>query len=103
MYLMVCTRPDLAYVASLVSRYMSKPGKAHCKAVEWVLKYLNGTKDKGLLFDKLGSITKGIIGYVDSDSAGDLDKRRSLIGYVFMIGGNLVSWKASLQLSHCLR
>ena len=29
--------------------------------------------------------------------AGDLDKRRSLTGYCFLIGGNLLSWKASLQ------
>ena len=29
MYVMVCTRPDIAYGVSLVSRYMSNPGKAH--------------------------------------------------------------------------
>jgi hypothetical protein len=33
---------------------------------------------------------------VDSDYAGDLYKR-SLIGYVFTIGGCAVRWKASLQ------
>nr|GEV80080.1 hypothetical protein [Tanacetum cinerariifolium] len=40
---------------------------------------------------------EGLVGYVDSDYAGDLDKRRSLTGYVFTIGGCAVSWKASLQ------
>ncbi|GJU78181.1 retrotransposon protein, putative, ty1-copia subclass [Tanacetum coccineum] len=40
---------------------------------------------------------EGLVGYVDSDYAGDLDKRRSLTGYVFTIGGCVVSWKASLQ------
>jgi hypothetical protein len=29
MYVMVCSRPDLSYVMSLVSRYMSNPGKEH--------------------------------------------------------------------------
>jgi len=29
MYAMVCTRPDLAYVVSMVSRYMHNPGKSH--------------------------------------------------------------------------
>lgn len=39
----------------------------------------------------------GVVGYVDSDFAGDRDKRRSLSGYVFTLYGNVVSWKASLQ------
>ena len=39
----------------------------------------------------------GVVGYVDSDYAGDLDKRRSLTGYVFTIGGCAISWKVSLQ------
>lgn len=29
MYVMVCTRPDMAYVLSIVSRYMSNPGITH--------------------------------------------------------------------------
>lgn len=29
MYLMVCTRPDLAYGVSVVSRYMANPWKEH--------------------------------------------------------------------------
>ncbi|KAF3657485.1 hypothetical protein FXO38_13667 [Capsicum annuum] len=39
----------------------------------------------------------GVIRYVDSDFAGDHDKKRSLIGYVFTISGCAVSWKATLQ------
>ena len=39
----------------------------------------------------------GVAGYVDSDYVGDLDKRRSLTGYVFTIGGCAISWKATLQ------
>jgi len=33
MYAMVCSRPDLSYAMSLVSRYMSNPGKEHWRAV----------------------------------------------------------------------
>jgi hypothetical protein len=33
MYAMVCSRPDLSYAMSLVSRYMANPGKEHWKAV----------------------------------------------------------------------
>ena len=39
-----------------------------------------------------------LFGFVDSDYAGDLGKRRSLTGSCFLIGGNLLSWNTSLQL-----
>lgn len=29
MYVMICMRPNLAYVVSMVSRYLIKPGKEH--------------------------------------------------------------------------
>ncbi|KAG8485343.1 hypothetical protein CXB51_021504 [Gossypium anomalum] len=44
-----------------------------------------------------GRTEDGVIGYVDADFAGDLDRRRSLTGYVFTIGGCAISWKATLQ------
>ena len=40
---------------------------------------------------------EGLAGYLDSDFAADLDKRRSLTGYVFTLGGCVVSWRATLQ------
>ncbi|KAG8498697.1 hypothetical protein CXB51_005124 [Gossypium anomalum] len=39
MYAMVCSRPDLSYAVSAVSRYMANPGKEHWKAVQWILRY----------------------------------------------------------------
>ncbi|KAG8482499.1 hypothetical protein CXB51_024054 [Gossypium anomalum] len=44
-----------------------------------------------------GKTKDGVIGYVDANFAGDLDRRRSLTGYVFTIGGCAISWKATLQ------
>ena len=35
--------------------------------------------------------------YCDAYFVADLDKRRSLTGYCFTLGGNLISWKSSLQ------
>ena len=94
MYAMVCTHPDISHVVSVVSRYMACPGKSHWNAVKWILRYLRGTSDACLEF---GRSSSSPIGYVDSDYVGDLDKRRSLTGYVFTLGGSAVSWKASLQ------
>ncbi len=94
MYAMVCSCPDLSYAVSAVSRYMANPSKEHWKAVQWILRYLRGTTDVCLQF---GRTRDGVIGYVDADFAGDLDRRRSLTGYVFTIGGCAISWKATLQ------
>jgi hypothetical protein len=46
---------------------------------------------------KFGRAGKRLIGYVDSDFAADLDKRRSLTAYVFTVGDYAVSWRATLQ------
>ena len=94
MYAMICSRPDLSYAMSLVSRYMANPGKEHWKAVQWIFRYLRGTSKACLKFVK---IDEGLVGYIDLDFATDLDKRRSLTGYVFTIGDCAVSWKATLQ------
>ncbi|GJT87483.1 retrotransposon protein, putative, ty1-copia subclass [Tanacetum coccineum] len=76
MYLMVCTRPDIAYVVSIVSRYLANPGLVY-------------GRDQGKHVD--------VDGFVDADYAKDPDKGRSITGYVFMVHGCVVSWKATLQ------
>ena len=47
---------------------------------------------------QIGNDGEKLRGYVDSDFAGDLDKQRSLTGYIFTLFGCIVSWKAQLQL-----
>ncbi|KAK4384556.1 Retrovirus-related Pol polyprotein from transposon TNT 1-94 [Sesamum angolense] len=43
MYLMVSTRPDIAYAVSCLSRYMSNAGLPHWEALKWLLRYLKGS------------------------------------------------------------
>ncbi|KAK4382288.1 Retrovirus-related Pol polyprotein from transposon TNT 1-94 [Sesamum angolense] len=75
MYLMVSTRPDIAYAVSCLSRYMSNAGLPHWEAL-WLLRYLNGSVSAGIKFSKH---TDGVslVGYVDSNYANDRDSRRS--------------------------
>ncbi|KAG8474438.1 hypothetical protein CXB51_034087 [Gossypium anomalum] len=94
LYAMVCSRPDLSYAVNVVSRYMANPSKEHWKAVQWILRYLRDTTDVCLQF---GRTRDGVIRYVDTDFAGNLDRRKSLTSYVFTIGGCAISWKATLQ------
>ena len=50
MYVMICTRPDIAYAVSLISRYMSNPGKAHWQALKWIIRYINGSLNRVLIY-----------------------------------------------------
>lgn len=59
--------------------------------MKWILWYLRGTIDVGLMFDKIGELDGCIVGFVDSDYAGDHDRRRSLTGYVFTLSSCVVS------------
>jgi hypothetical protein len=90
----VCSHPNLSHAISVVARYMSNPGKEHWKIVQWIFRYLHGSSSACLCFSKSGD---GLVGYVDLDYGGDLDKRRSLSCYVFTVGDCVVSWKARLQ------
>eukprot|EP00253_Pinus_taeda_P020067 PITA_20067 len=72
MYVMVCTRPDIAHAVGVLRRFMSKPRKEHWTTVKRVFRYLRGTSDY--------------------DWAGDLDQRRSTSGYMFNLFGGVVSW-----------
>ncbi|GJU72676.1 retrotransposon protein, putative, ty1-copia subclass [Tanacetum coccineum] len=97
MYLMVCTRPDIAYAVSVVSRYLANPGKNHWEAVKWILKYLRGTANVSLVYGTDRGNHVDVTGFVDSDYAKDPDKGRSITGYAFLVQRCVVSWKATLQ------
>ena len=45
-------KPDLSQAISMVSRYIHDPDKGHWEAVKWVLRYIKGTIDIGLVFKK---------------------------------------------------
>ena len=84
MYLMVCTRPDIAHAVGVVSRFLSNPGKVHWEAVKWIFRYLRGTSKMCLSF---GTSQPVLEGFTDADMAGDLDDRKSTSGYVFTFAG----------------
>ena len=53
--------------------------------MRWILRYLSGTADVGLVYDWVSTNSRSVVGFVDSDCAGDLDKMRSLMGYIFNV------------------
>jgi len=96
---MLCARVDIAYVASVVSRFMSNHKRAHWQALKRLLHYLKGSLGRILVYcgarQFMGEVP--IEEFVDSDFVWCLNTRKSLTDYVFNAHGTVISWKASLQ------
>ena len=101
MYLMLGTRPDLAFSVGALSKHASCPGKEHWTALMRVYKYLRGDPDRSLVFDGSTSCPEGgnLIGFSDADWAGDVNDRRSISGYTFLLSNAAVSWQSKKQTS----
>ncbi|CAI7828986.1 unnamed protein product [Closterium sp. NIES-53] len=77
MYLMTCTRPDLAYPLSLLACYVA-PGrhrKVHWDAAKRVLRYLCSTSAMGLVLEGRGPVV--LTGHADASWVDDSATQRS--------------------------
>ena len=95
LYLSIWTRPDITFAVSNVAKFCSKPSNEHWTAVKRIMRYLKGTMNYGLCYDK--GKPGDCVGFSDSDWAGDINDRRSTSGYVFQICGTAVSWRSKKQ------
>jgi hypothetical protein len=50
MYLMLSSRPDIAFALNQASQFCENPQAAHWAAVKKIFLYLQGTKNYGLLY-----------------------------------------------------
>jgi Reverse transcriptase (RNA-dependent DNA polymerase) len=96
MYAMLGTRPDLAYAVTALSQHAATPGDDHATALTHVFRYLRKHTDVKLVFTG----TTGpfaLTGYVDADWANDINDRRSISGFVFLLAGGAISWCSRKQ------
>ncbi|XP_031281495.1 uncharacterized protein LOC116140003 [Pistacia vera] len=92
---LTATRPDLMFVASYLSRFMSCPSESHYRAAKRVLRYVKGTSNLGIWFKRAEKLV--LQGYTDSDWGGSLDDMKSTSGYVFYINEGAISWFSKKQ------
>ncbi|CAI7865608.1 unnamed protein product [Closterium sp. NIES-53] len=95
MYLMTCTRPDLAYPLSILARYVA-PGRQrpeHMAAAKRVLRYLCSTSGMGLVLGGRRPVV--LTGHVDASWADDQATQRLSQGYTFSLGSVSVSWRST--------
>lgn len=74
---------------------MSDPNQSDWAAAKRILQYLNATKHWKLKFGP--GLAWKLIGYSDSDWAGDQRTRKSTTGIVFFFGGGPISWISRSQ------
>lgn len=89
------TRPDLAYVLSVVRQFMHSLIEEHMNLVIRILRRLKSSPGKEIMFTKRDNLD--IKGYTDANWAGSIDDRCSTSGYFTFVGGNLVTWRSKKQ------
>ncbi|CAN0442910.1 unnamed protein product, partial [Discosporangium mesarthrocarpum] len=93
-YLVSCTRPDIAYAVMQLSRIQNKPSTANLTAGKRVLRYLKGTQD---LPPRYGAGKGELSGFADASFASDPYTNRSTSGYVFTMSGAAITWSSKMQ------
>ncbi|KAF0704318.1 hypothetical protein AaE_015000 [Aphanomyces astaci] len=93
MYLMVCTRPDIAHAVQRLSRHLHDPREPHMVGAKRILRYIKSTLDHGLIFRASNC---ELVGYSDASWA-NRDGRRSTTGFICFVSGGAVSWKSARQ------
>ena len=95
---LVNTRPDFAYSVGYVSRFMEAPREAHLVAVKRILRYVAGTKSWGVRYCAGKEKKKlELVGYSDSDMAGDVDDHKSTSGMIYFLSGGAICWQSTKQ------
>ncbi|CAH9103536.1 unnamed protein product [Cuscuta epithymum] len=80
---------------------MEKPIVLHHQVVKHLLRYVKGTISLGLVYSK-GAEKEVILGFSDSNLAGDIEDRKSTGGMAFYLNNNLVTWASQKQRSVAL-
>ncbi|GAA0141000.1 transmembrane signal receptor [Lithospermum erythrorhizon] len=89
------TRPDLSYTVQCLSQFMQRPCTSHLDALMHLLSYVSKTADQGIILR--GNTKLTLKTFTDSDWAACLATRRSVRGYLVMLGGSPISWRSKKQ------
>ncbi|XP_040869850.1 secreted RxLR effector protein 161-like [Glycine max] len=89
------TRPDILFAVSLLSCFMHCASEMHLKAAKRILRYVKGTVDYGVKFEKCQEFK--LYGFSDSDWAGSIDDMKSTSEYCFNLGSGVFSWCTKKQ------
>ena len=96
MFISLLTRPDITYAVNNAAKFCENPRNIHWTTVKRILRYLKGTSNFGLIYQRQSGNTR-LTGFCDADYGGDIDTRRSRSGYFFKLGASLIAWSSQGQ------
>jgi hypothetical protein len=96
-YIAVVTRPDIAFAAATLARYMSCPTQHLLKSAIRVLRYLAATSNYVLRYDCGNKDESELLGYSDADFAGCSMTSKSTSGIAILYRGQPVHWRSKRQ------
>ena len=97
------TRPDIAYAVHQCARFSEQPRKTHAQAIRQIVRYLIGTRDKGIILDPK---EHSFIVWCDADFSGNWDAStasedpitaKSRSGYAITYASCPIYWASKLQ------
>lgn len=86
----------LTYAVNHATKFCEKPISMHWTSVKRILRYLQGTSDFSIVYQRQSSAPQ-LKGFCDADCGGDIDTRRSRSGYIFKLGSGLIAWSSQGQ------
>jgi hypothetical protein len=95
LYIMLGTRPDIAFAVTKLSQHAANPSEEHLSKALYICRYLLGTPDYAMVYD--GPSNGGLMAYADSDWASDPNTRKSTTGYMVKLAGAIFSWNSRAQ------
>jgi hypothetical protein len=97
LYAAISTRPDISFAVNQLTQRMQSPTRADAKACDRVFRFLAGTRSLGLLFGRNADKPLSVSVYADADWGNDKRDRKSITGWIAMVGGDPVSWASKKQ------
>lgn len=95
LYLATNSRPDILHAITLLARFCEHPKEKHWIAIKRVMRYLRGTLDYGLTFQRGNKLN--IVAYTDADWAGDNATRKSVSGAIIFLAGGPIIFRSIQQ------
>jgi len=86
---------DISYSVQHLSQFMQDPREPHLQAAFHLLRYLKADPTLGIFMSKDQSYN--VKAYCDSDWAACPDTRKSVSGYIVLLGNSPLSWKSKKQ------
>ena len=93
------TQPDIAYAVNRLGAYTANPSLQYYGALKQILRYLNGTKNLEILYQRPKNFetTENLFHGCANAAFANADDLKSIIGYIYLVAERAVTWRSKKQ------